>query len=156
MCRWIVERKITWKPVTSTDQIRERQFDSGSARMSCPVPAVVCIVSLKSGLTVCNQKCSVTLVYSIHVLVTRCLKVPNIVIESFDRDGPIRSPVHYKSCVIKSPQSLRGGFCCDTHCHCFAFNIVHDVDRAKWIQVINWSENCSVSQVFIDTTFTCR
>ena len=96
--------------------------------MSCPVPAIVDIVSFKGRLTVRNKKCSMTLVKSIDILTARCFKVPNIFVESLDTDCPIVSSLDDESCIIEGPEPLGGGFCCNAHSSCLAVNIFHYVD----------------------------
>ena len=91
---------IKYKPAVFADQLREIQFDSGTTQMSCPVPALVDIMSLKSRFAVCNKQRSVTLVKPESILITRWFEVPNKFVEPLDTNCPVVSTMDHQSSVI--------------------------------------------------------
>ena len=91
---------MKYRPAVFADQVIKVHFNGSSTRMSCPVPSVVDIVCLKSCLTICNKKRSVTLVKSKDILSSGCLKVPNKFVESFDTDCPVVASMDDKCCVV--------------------------------------------------------
>ena len=124
---------MKYRPAVFADKVFKIHFNGSSARMTCPVPSVVDIVCLKSRLTVCNKKRSVTLVKPKDILPERCLKVPNIFVESFDTDCPVIASMDDKCSVIQRPESRWRSFCGDIHCGRLAVNFLHYVDGADRI-----------------------